>query len=203
MSTTDRIKELAEARAQVANLEQAIAAELNSELAALPAQFGFASAADFVAAVTKATGKPRGRKPGTTKAAPAVAVEPTAAKADAQSKKKRRKRAVITDATRDEVKNLVAAGKTGGEIAKAVGISLPSVQNIKQALGLVGKPGKAKAKAATVPEAKPKAGTKPVATAKPKALAKKKRQKRAVITDETRAEVKKLVKAGKSGAEIA
>jgi hypothetical protein len=203
MSTTDRIKELAEARAQVASLEQAIAAEMNSELAALPAQYGFALAADFVAAVTKAAGKPRGRKPGATKAAPAVAVEPTAAKADAQIKKKRRKRAVITDATRDEVKNLVAAGKTGGEIAKAVGISLPSVQNIKKALGLVGKSAKAEAKAATVPEAKPKAATKPAATAKPAAPAKKKRRKRAVITDKTRDHVRKLVKAGKSGAEIA
>ena len=30
-------------------------------------------------------------------------------------------------------------GKTGGEIAKAIGISLPSVQNIKKELGLVKK----------------------------------------------------------------
>ena len=34
----------------------------------------------------------------------------------------------------------MAAGKTGAEIASSVGISLPSVQNIKKALGLV-KPG--------------------------------------------------------------
>jgi DNA-binding CsgD family transcriptional regulator len=40
---------------------------------------------------------------------------------------------------RAEVKKLVSEGRTGGEIAKAVGISLPSVQNIKKALGLVGK----------------------------------------------------------------
>ena len=46
-------------------------------------------------------------------------------------------RAVITDATREEVKKLVADGKTGAEISEAVGISLPSVQNIKKALGLV------------------------------------------------------------------
>ena len=30
-----------------------------------------------------------------------------------------------------------SAGKTGAAIAKSVGISLPSVQNIKKALGLV------------------------------------------------------------------
>jgi hypothetical protein len=32
---------------------------------------------------------------------------------------------------------MVDAGRTGAEIAKALSISLPSVQNIKKALGLV------------------------------------------------------------------
>lgn len=36
-----------------------------------------------------------------------------------------------------EVKKLVQAEKTGPQIARAVGISLPSVQNIKKELGLV------------------------------------------------------------------
>ena len=45
--------------------------------------------------------------------------------------------AKITDQTRSEVKKLVEGGKTGAEIAKALKISLPSVQNIKKALGLV------------------------------------------------------------------
>ena len=45
----------------------------------------------------------------------------------------------LTDATRAQVKKLVEAGKTGSEIAKAVGVSLPSVHNIKKALGLVKK----------------------------------------------------------------
>jgi len=44
---------------------------------------------------------------------------------------------VINDATRATVKKLVEAGKTGAQIAKEVRISLPSVQNIKKALGLV------------------------------------------------------------------
>jgi hypothetical protein len=52
-------------------------------------------------------------------------------------KAKRRRRAVITDETRSSVKKLVGSGKTGTQIAKALGISLPSVQNIKKALGLV------------------------------------------------------------------
>ena len=87
MTTTEKIKELRETRAQVASLEQAIEAELKRELAALPAQYGFASTADFVAAVTKAAGKRRGRKPGKAKVAakpvsePAVTVAPTPAPA--------------------------------------------------------------------------------------------------------------------------
>jgi DNA-binding CsgD family transcriptional regulator len=135
---TDKIKELEAARAKLASLEQSIADELNKELAALPAKFGFESTADFVRAVEVAAGggggrrgRPRGRKP----AAAAAAASP----GRGAPGRKRRKRALITDETRTQVKKLVADGKTGAEIAKAVGISLPSVQNIKKALGLVKK----------------------------------------------------------------
>ncbi len=124
---TDTLKELAAAKAKVAELETSVAAEIRSELQALPARYGFANAAAFVAAVKAASGKRRGRKPGTGKAGAAKIAG------------KRRKRAKITDAIRAEVKTLVEAGKTGNEIAKAVGISLQSVQNVKKQLGLVGK----------------------------------------------------------------
>ena len=50
---------------------------------------------------------------------------------------KNRTRAVITDETRANVKKLVEEGKSGAAIARELGISLPSVQNIKKALGLV------------------------------------------------------------------
>jgi len=122
---TKKLQELAATRAKLAELEQSVAAELNHELAALPAQFGFKDVAAFIAAVRAAGGKRRGRKPGTAKVS--------------AGKRHRRKRATITDATRAEVKKLVEQGRTGTEIAKAVGVSLPSVQNIKKALGLVGK----------------------------------------------------------------
>lgn len=122
---TDKFKELAAARAKVQELETAIASERNQELAGLPAKFGFDSPAAFIAAFSTAVGERRGRKPG---------VDQAAAKAG-----KRRKRATITDATRAELKKLVEAGKAGSEIAKTLGISLPSVQNIKKALGLVRK----------------------------------------------------------------
>lgn len=120
---SSKLKELKAARARLASLEKSLAAEL----ATLPEKYGFASAAEFVAAVTKASDGKAARKPGRAKAAAPVA------------SRKRRKRAVITDETRAEVKKLVEAGKTGKEISTALGISVPSVQNIKKALGLVGK----------------------------------------------------------------
>jgi hypothetical protein len=64
MSTTDRKKDLKEARAKLASMEKAIEGELNKELAALPARYGFGSVADFFAAVTTAVGKRGLRKPG-------------------------------------------------------------------------------------------------------------------------------------------
>ncbi len=121
---TKKLQELEATKAKIAGLEKAIAAELNKELAALPGQFGFDDVNAFIKAVKAAAGGKRG---GGKKAKGAAGA------------KKRRKRAVITDATRAQVKKLVEAGKTGGEIAKAVGISLPSVHNIKKALGLVKK----------------------------------------------------------------
>ena len=125
---TDKLKELEAARAKLATLEQSIADELGKELAGLPAKYGFTSADDFLQAVSAATGAGRrgrrgrrGRPPGSGRG----------------GKGGRRRRAVITDETRAQVKKMVDGGKTGAEIAAALKISLPSVQNIKKALGLV------------------------------------------------------------------
>lgn len=115
---TQKIKELKATQAKIAELEKSIAAQLAKELAALPEQYGFSSVEAFVQAVKASSGgKRRGRV--------------------AKKGAKRRKRAVITAETKAQVKSLAQAGKTGAEIAKAVGISLPSVQNIKKELGLV------------------------------------------------------------------
>ena len=121
---SNHLKELEAARAKVADLEQSIATELNSELAALPGKYGFETTKGFLKAVRAATGARRGRKPGS--------------KAGNKSSGTRT-RVTITDEMRAEVKKLATAGKTGAEIAKTVGISLPSVQNIKKAFGLVKK----------------------------------------------------------------
>lgn len=121
---TDKIKELEAAKAKVEELEKKIIAERQSELAALPAKFGFDSVEAFAKAL-KAAARGGGKKQSGRKAA---AAKPA---------KKTRTRAKITDEVRAEVKKLVEAGTPGAAIAKTLGISLPSVQNIKKALGLV------------------------------------------------------------------
>jgi hypothetical protein len=117
---TDKIKQLKATQDRVAELERAIAADLARELSGLPAKYGFDSVQAFIKAVKGSggggTGRRRGRPPG---------------------KGKRRRRAVITSEMKSQVKSLAQSGKTGAEIARAVGISLPSVQNIKKEMGLV------------------------------------------------------------------
>lgn len=112
------ISKLEANKAKVAKLEKAIASKLSKELASLPAAYGFDSLNAFIRAFRKAS---PGKAPG----------------GAGSTKRTRRKRAVITEAVRLRVKKLVGAGQPGSKIAKAVGISLPSVQNIKKALGLV------------------------------------------------------------------
>jgi len=120
---TQQIKELEVTKAKIIALEKSIAKRLQKELSTLPEKYGFPTIKEFVAAVKYAShggGSGRGQVGRLGKALP-----------------KRRRRAVITDQTRASVKQLVESGKTGAQIAKALRISLPSVQNIKKALGLV------------------------------------------------------------------
>jgi hypothetical protein len=109
-------KALAAARAKVQKLEAAMAAKRNRLLARVHEQHGFASLEDFINALKQAAkgGVRKGKAAGG----------------------KRRKRAVITPEIKAKVKALAQAGKTGAEIVKETGISLPSVQNIKKELGL-------------------------------------------------------------------
>jgi hypothetical protein len=118
-----QMKELEVTKAKIVALERAIAKRLHKELANLHDKYGFPTIKEFIAAVKFAASPGSAKKVGRDKAA--------------KSGTKRRKRAVITDETRASVKKLAETGKTGSQIAKALGISLPSVQNIKKALGLV------------------------------------------------------------------
>ncbi len=123
---TDKIKELEELQAKAAQLKQAIEVERTRELAALPAKYGYGDLATFIKAVKAAAGaaKPRGRKP-------KGAAKPVKAKSG------KRSRAKITDELKAQVKAAVEAGETGAAIAERLGISVPSVQNIKKEFGLV------------------------------------------------------------------
>jgi hypothetical protein len=154
----DVIKQLEAAKAKVAELENSLEKEIKQKLSRLHSEFGFSDLESFIKALKYAAGAPRpGRKPGRpAKAAkvakvekapaPAVAavpavVAPKAEKAPKAAGKKRGKRARITPELKAQVKTLVEAGKTGAVIAKELGISLPSVQNIKKEFGLVKKRG--------------------------------------------------------------
>ncbi len=119
---TKQIKELEATKAKMAALEKSIAKRMQRELASLHTKYGFESLREFISALRASSGSRGGRR---------------GRPAKAGVKAKRRKRAVITDDTRAGVKKLVESGKTGSQIAKSLGISLPSVQNIKKALGLV------------------------------------------------------------------
>jgi hypothetical protein len=123
---TKQIRELEVTKAKIVALEKSIAKRLHRELATLHDKYGFGSLGEFINALRGTAGRgsvPKGRRGRPAKATP--------------SRAKRRKRSVITDDTRASVKKLVESGKTGSQIAKTLGISLPSVQNIKKALGLV------------------------------------------------------------------
>lgn len=106
-------------REQVAALEARLTRE-NRKLLALPAKHGFRSMDAFIDALRAAAGSATGTN------IPAMVVN-------------RRKRAKITPDIKAKVRAMVEAEKSGAEIAQALEISLPSVQNIKNELGLVKK----------------------------------------------------------------
>jgi transposase-like protein len=122
---TDKIKELSRLRAQAAKLEASLADARPAALAALPAQYGYASLALFIKALKSAAsakpGKKRGRKPG---------------KRAKAAKPAKRKRARVTDEVRAAVKAALEQGRKAGAIAKEVGISMGTVNVLKKAFGL-------------------------------------------------------------------
>jgi len=119
----DAYTKLAALKKQVATLESQLSRNSN-KLLKLPGKFGFKSMDAFISALQAAAG---GR--GQTKLPGGKAGAATG----------RKPRAKITDETKAKGKALVGQEKTGAEIAKALNISLPSVQNIKKELGLVQK----------------------------------------------------------------
>lgn len=115
---SNNLKKIAAYQQKIAALERQLA-KVNSRLLALPAKFGFKSVDDLIAALRTAQASAGAGK--------AVAAG-----------KPRRKRATITPEMKQQLKKLVEAGKTAPVIAKALGISIPSVYKTKKDLGLVG-----------------------------------------------------------------
>jgi hypothetical protein len=125
MSFTDQIAELQKAKAKLAQAEAKLAADRVSALAKLPGDYGYDNLNDFIKALKAAAGKAgKGKKS-------------KAAKAPKAAKAAKRTRAKITPELKQQVFAAVQAGQSGAEISKALGLSLPSVQNIKKEAGLV------------------------------------------------------------------
>ncbi len=122
---TEQIKELEATKKKLASLEQSIAQEMDAELAGLPGKYGFDSMQALIKRL-KSIGGVRAKK---TRSPKVKAARPASGN--------KRARATITEEMKLQVKAMTEAGKTGPEIAAAVGISMPSVQNIKKAFGLV------------------------------------------------------------------
>jgi DNA-binding NarL/FixJ family response regulator len=116
---TDKIKQLAEYQQKVEKLKKAVADQLKQALSSLHKKYGFETPHDLIKAIKNSIGGKR------------------AARGAKPAGGKKRKRAKITPEMKQKLKSQVEAGKTGTEIAKSLGISLPSVQNIKKELGLV------------------------------------------------------------------
>lgn len=119
---TDKIKELQDLQARAADLQKKIDAERQKELAGLPAQYGYDSVEAFVKAVRSAAGG-KGKKGGR--------------KATKAATPGKRTRVKITPELKAKVIEAVKAGKTGSAIASELGLSVPSIQNIKKEAGLV------------------------------------------------------------------
>ncbi len=117
---TDKIKQLAEYQQKVEKLKKTVAGQLKQALASLHRKYGFESPQDLISAIKESVGGRRG-----------------AVRSAKSTGGRKRKRAKITPEMKQKLKSQVEAGKTGTEIAKTLGISLPSVQNIKKELGLV------------------------------------------------------------------
>ncbi len=127
----DTLKQIADAKSKLASLEKKAASELSSRLTNLHKDLGYASREDLIAVLKGlGGGKKSGRKPSSRKKA-------KAAPAKTKGGKKRAKRTRITTELKAKVIAAVKTGGKGAAIAKQFGISVPSLQNIKKAAGLI------------------------------------------------------------------
>jgi transposase-like protein len=115
------IKLLRQIKARAARLEASLGAARSAALAALPAQYGYPSVAAFIKALKAAAGA---REP-----APVSRLAP-----NPHGEKTTRPR--ITEEIKAAAKTALAAGQTSQTVARELGISFSSVQNLKKSFGL-------------------------------------------------------------------
>ena len=136
-------KEHAEAQRQLAEIEKKIQKAESSTLLSLPARAGFRTVDELIKAlIPHASPVLKGRyaslagAPVAKTTQPAKAPIATVAPIKASRKKKRTR---ITPEKKEQVQKAVKEGKSGSAIAKDLGISVASVQNIKKEFGLIKK----------------------------------------------------------------
>ena len=114
------LKKLLAVRQKLSAIEAKLGKKMQREMASLPEKYGYDGMETFIAALQELSG--------------GVGSAGIAAKGKAKGKRKRGK---VTDEVKQKVKALFEAEKTGREVAEAVGLSLPTIQNIKKELKLV------------------------------------------------------------------
>jgi transposase len=144
---SNKFQEIEQYKAKLAQMEKAVLAEREAQLKRLHLDLGFASQADLIQALRKAGSAPA------PKAAAKAAPKAKKKKAAAAPKKQRRKRAKVTEEMRKQIAEALAAGGKGAEVAAKFDVSVPTVNNIKKAAGLVKKRAKAAAPAPAEPSA--------------------------------------------------
>jgi DNA-binding NarL/FixJ family response regulator len=129
----DQLAKLEKQKADLAVAEAKLAADRLAALSKLPADYGYENVDTFIKAVKLAASSKSLSANGKT----SVQAKSTSLKAPKPVKQYKAQRAKITEEIKSHVKAMAEAGKTGVEIALALNISQPTVQNIKKALGLV------------------------------------------------------------------
>ena len=123
MKPTERKKQLA-VRQKLSAIEAKLGRKMQREMASLPEKYGYDGMVSLIAALKELSDG-------------GGSVGSGGGKAARGKSKGKRSRGKVTEEIRQKVKEMVEADKTGGEIAAAVGLSLPTIQNIKKKLGLV------------------------------------------------------------------
>lgn len=130
---SSKLKELAQYKAKIASLENAIESARVNQLRNLHTEMGFDTREELIAALRGlggGRGKRRGRPPGRSG---------KAKKKAGRKRGGRKARAVITPALKAKIISAVKGGATGNAVAEKFDVSLPTVQNIKRDAGLTRK----------------------------------------------------------------